>query len=270
MPIDHATDDLLAAAREGDEAAFTRLVAPLRARLRSVAYRICGHPDDAEDIVQESLLRAYRGMSRFRSDSTLSTWLHRITVRTALNYLRDNRRWPVDVQQRLREEYSQELSQSATSPVRDPEFGYSAAEHIAFCFTCVARNLDPLEQAAVLLRDVFELTNAEAAEVAGLSVPQLRHALARGRAQMTEAYDDLCRLVSKRGVCYQCAELREALPEAVRGPDVPVLRLRHDRRSDVFARRAAVTREADLESGPSARMHAEMFRRIGEMMAGRS
>lgn len=87
--------------------------------------------------------------------------------------------------------------------MRDPGFAFDVREHIAFCFTCVGRSLPPEQQAAIVLREVFEYSNREAARIAGVTESVLRHHLSAGRKSMKETYDGLCALVGKQGMCRQ-------------------------------------------------------------------
>ena len=85
---------LLERASGGDEAAFGRLVDPYRRELHVHCYRILGSVQDAEDIVQETLLAAWRGHERFEGRASVRTWLYRIATNRSLNALRDRRRRP--------------------------------------------------------------------------------------------------------------------------------------------------------------------------------
>ncbi|MDP6622448.1 MAG: sigma-70 region 4 domain-containing protein, partial [Alphaproteobacteria bacterium] len=148
------------------------------------------------------------------------------------------------------------------STLEDPEFRFDAAEHIAFCFSCVGRSLEPGPQMAVLLREVFEFSNREAAEVLEINESVLRHDLAAGRKAMQKAFDGLCALIGKDGVCHQCAGLRNRTPAARRGPE-PVIEAPQNDTEAAFGQRARISAEADLENGVSRNLHDLLFRKIG-------
>src|SRR5882724_7665225 len=80
--------EFVAAARNGDHEAFEELVRVTYTDTYTLAYRLTGDEEDARDVVQESYLRAYRGLKRFRGDAQFSTWMYRITANCAANQLR--------------------------------------------------------------------------------------------------------------------------------------------------------------------------------------
>src|SRR5262245_55239687 len=92
-------DVLLKAAQAGDEAAFGRLLSPYRRELRAHCYRIAGSLHDAEDLLQESLLRAWKGLPGFEGRAGLRTWLYRVTTNACLDALdkRSARRLPMEL-----------------------------------------------------------------------------------------------------------------------------------------------------------------------------
>jgi RNA polymerase sigma-70 factor (ECF subfamily) len=215
--------DLLERAQSGDRAAFDRLFGPTLPRLRSVVRRMVGHPDDVEDLTQQALLRAFERVETFRGDSKVSTWVCSIGSRLALDHLRGRKRWRTEAQGIFAHQAltDPDIGTAIGGAMTSPDFSYDVNEHIAYCFTCVGRSLDPEEQAAIVLRDVLEMKNEEAAHALGLSVSTFRHRLSSGRKTMTEKFEHLCALVNKKGICWQCSGLREAAAPDRRGPDVP-------------------------------------------------
>ena len=92
-------DEELELARSGDDGAFTRLVAPLRGELHAHCYRMLGSVHDADDALQEALLRAWRGLARFEGRSSLRAWLYTVATRTCLDSVksRSKRALPMDL-----------------------------------------------------------------------------------------------------------------------------------------------------------------------------
>src|SRR5215218_9076656 len=119
------TTGLIAAARAGDERAFRRLVEPYRTALEVHCYRMLGSPHDAEDLVQETLLRAWRGLDRFQRRSSVHTWLYRIATIACLDELDRRPRRPEPVLP-----FPDERLQSSAAPVLDPAARYAAREGV--------------------------------------------------------------------------------------------------------------------------------------------
>ncbi len=257
---------LIELAQHGDRAAFDELMTPLLAGLRQLLRRMVGDPHDADDLLQDVLIRAHTRLGTFRGEAKLTTWLYTIATRLAIDHL-GSRRLRADAQLRLRDHvhadprHSAELERMLGSETAR----FDAREHIAFCFSCVARSLSPEEQAALVLRDVLELSNDEAARALELSTSVLRHRLSAARTTMQERYDDLCRLVSKTGVCYQCEGLRASFPVAGRGPEVPVLRQADDDPEHAYRRRLTVVRSTDPDQGVAHHFHDFLWRALATL-----
>ena len=254
--------DLVAAAAGGDRASFDRLVSPHLGTLRGFVHRMIGHPDDAADLVQESLLRAFRSLKDFRQGSRFSTWLCSIAAHACIDHLRKEARWR-PTSQVYAEQWCAgipEMRQEILNLLADPEFSFDAHEHIAACFTCVARSLGPLQEAAIILREIFEYTNQEAADALAITEPVLRNHLAAARASLNETYEGMCSLVNKQGLCHQCAGFRNAVAEGRKGPSVePIEGPDAEERLRV---RLRIVQGSAFEGGVSERLHDLLFRRI--------
>jgi RNA polymerase sigma-70 factor (ECF subfamily) len=258
--------ELLARARTGDRTAFDAMAAPHLPRLRSFLHRLVAHPDDAEDLAQDAMLQAFRKLAGFRGDAAFSTWLFTIAHRLALTHLRTcKQRWPATIQLEMhdRAASSAEFGAELAGEMSRPEFRYEVAEHIAYCFSCIARSLDPEDSAALILREVLDLPNREAARIADLSESAFRHRLAAARRTMTEAFDGLCALINKQGACHQCSTLRGLCPPDRQGPPVePLGDVTTGDPDALLDRRLDAVRGADVVAGSTARMHAVMLRFI--------
>lgn len=252
--------ELLARLRAGDREALAQLLAPHLAVLRRFALRMVAHPDDAADLVQDTLVRAAESLPSFRGESQVRTWLMRVLHNACVDHLRRRGRWRFDAQVHARVDAEVDHA-SVVAELRTMPVDYDVTEHIAFCLSCVGRSLPPEQQGALVLREVLGLSNREAAEVAGVSESVLRHHLAAARRTMAVHFEGLCALVDKRGACWQCAALRDHVPEPRRGRALPVLAGDAEAMLDT---RLALVRDADLEGGSAARLHALMFRGVAQ------
>ncbi len=256
--------EVLERAVRGDRAAFDQLVSPHLLELRAVVRRMVAHPEDTDDLVQESLLRAFERIDSFRGEAKFSTWLCAIGTRKALDYLRKRKRWRLQAQLIGEHECRSDpaVFDALMQAVSGPDHRFDAHEHVAFCFTCVARTLAPDDMAALMLRDVGGHSTREAAQVLGVSSSVLRHRLAAARAHMQRSFEGLCTLVSKHGACWQCESLRRAHPEDKRGPVVPELGGDDEDADTKYRRRLKIVRDADVDRGPARALHDVAWRRV--------
>jgi len=249
--------ELIRRAAAGDHQAFERLVEPLRPQVRAVIKRMVGHPEDTEDIVQDSLLKAWNGLADFKQGSSFSTWLIAIAARTAIDFLRRQKRWRGEAQVAYANlcAGSEDLSDEVVSQYASPDFSYEVREHVSYCFSCVGRSLPPDEIAVLVLRDIAALSAREASNALGLSESVMRHRLATARASMQEQYEGLCALVSKTGICHQCKGLQMIAPEDKKGGPFPDVQS--------FAERCAVVR--NCQSTSMEALHNVFWRRTKEI-----
>jgi RNA polymerase sigma-70 factor (ECF subfamily) len=195
----------------GDKAALGELVEPLRKPLFSYIYRMVTLRQDAEDLLQDVLVRVLQSLPGFRGEARFKTWLFGIATHVCIDHLRAKKRWRVEAQ--LYGQYETEADENEVSKLdtllHSPDFLFEMREHIAFCFSCISRTLEPDEQAAIMLREVLGFSNQEAAAMLEVSEPVFRHRLSSARSRMIGGYDGLCQLINKTGVCWQCKGLQE-------------------------------------------------------------
>ena len=173
MPADLA--DLVALAKEGDHQAFEELVRRTYSDSYTLALRLTGDEDDARDVVQESYLRAYRGLKRFRGDAQFTTWLYRITANCASNQLRRRAR-------HRHEELDEELG-----PVVDASHDPAALADVADLRSRVEgalEELPPRLRAVVVLRDIYDLSHEAIAAELGISESAAKVRLHRARRKL--------------------------------------------------------------------------------------
>lgn len=210
-------DANLAAAREHDGVAFARLVAPYRSGLYAHCYRMLGSAHDAEDALQEALLRAWRGLPRFEQRASLRTWLYAIATNVSLKALqrRPRRVLPLDhgppsdphrapdgpvaepiwlepfpEQRRRRRAPRDELAGLADDAVLDgrasPEARYEQRESVELAFVAALHHLPPRQRAVLLLRDVLGFAPAEIAEALDATPAAVYSTLQRAHAAVEE------------------------------------------------------------------------------------
>lgn len=235
-----------------------------RRPLLSYIYRMVTQHDDAEDLLQETFVRAIEKRASFRGDSRVETWLFGIATHVCLDHLRSRKRWRVDAQLIGEQETIADPEKIAevSTIMTDPEFVFEIREHVAFCFSCIARTLDPTAQAALMLREVLGFSNEESAAILDLSEPVFRHTLAAARGEMIRSYEGLCQLINKTGVCYQCKGLREFAPESNRGRDLVRIEVAPGvavSGESLFDARVAIARDADLTDGRSRVLHRKFY-----------
>jgi RNA polymerase sigma-70 factor (ECF subfamily) len=192
---------LLEAARGGDEDAFQRLVEPYRRELHAHCYRMMGSVQDAEDALQDSLLRAWRGLSGFEGRSSLRSWLYKIATNASLNAIerRPKRVLPVDWDSSL-DEYALGLPPAEAAWVEpypdeqnslvegyvSPDARYELRESVELAFVAALQHLPANQRAALILREVLGFSAREAAESLDTSVASVNSALQRARAAVDE------------------------------------------------------------------------------------
>ena len=195
--------ELLAAARRGDEAAFQLLVEPYRKSLQAHCYRMLASLHDAEDALQETLLRTWRGLSGFEGRSSVRTWLHRIATHACIDALRrrPNRVLPMDYgppgEANGDEPAAPEDRGIWIEPFPDEELGiedgeatpagrYERRESLELAFIAALQLLPGRQRAVLILREVLGFSAAEVAETMGSTVPAINSALQRARRSVDD------------------------------------------------------------------------------------
>jgi RNA polymerase sigma-70 factor (ECF subfamily) len=187
----------LARARAGDGDAFSELVEPYRRELQVHCYRILGSLQDAEDVLQETLLAAWRGLGGFEERASMRVWLYRIATNRCLNALRARRRRPEEhtamvepppptrLSERLwLEPYPDSLLEGLADLALGPEARYEADESIALAFVAALQHLPPRQRCALVLRDVLGFHTDEVATILDCSEASVKGALQRARATL--------------------------------------------------------------------------------------
>src|SRR5215208_3590665 len=178
---------LVAAATRGDEQAFALLTEPHRRALHLHCYRLLGSLDDADDAVQETMLRAWRGLDRFEPRAPLAAWLHTIATNVCLSALRRRKAHPATTGAEAWDEllhlqpYPDRLLDELEASAPGPEARYALRESVELAFVTAIQLLPPKQRAVLMLRDVLGWSARETAEALDDSVAAVNSALQRAR-----------------------------------------------------------------------------------------
>ena len=192
----------LAAARRGDHRQFSRLIEPYRAELQVHCYRMLGSLEDAEDLVQETFLRAWRSLDKFIKNVSFRAWLYKIATNACLDAIdkRSRRTLPMtthapadpnqphipDVDEYL---WLEPYPDSSLSGVNiNPEARYDLHESVQLAFLVALQNLPPRQRAVLLLRDVLGWRAKEVAEHLDITLSAVNSLLHRARRTLQQQY----------------------------------------------------------------------------------
>jgi RNA polymerase sigma-70 factor (ECF subfamily) len=172
-------EELVRRAQQDDERAFGELVRRYESKVYSLALKMLRNPEDAEDVLQDTFLRAYRGIKSFQGNSTFSTWIYRITANSALMRLRKRQLPTVSIDDADERETPINIADWAPGPVEqmlNQETQNAMAEAI--------ESLPAEFRQVFVLRDLEELSNAEVADILDLSVAAVKSRLHRARLKI--------------------------------------------------------------------------------------
>jgi len=185
-------------ARAGDERAFRELTEPYRLELQVHCYRMLGSLTDAEDMLQETLLAAWRGLGGFQERASVRSWLYRIATNRCLNMLRDAGRRvpteptpPFDPPSPTRrgevtwlQPYPQALLAGLPDSAPGPEARYQTSEAVELAFIRALQRLPPRQAASLILRDVLGFTTDEVASLLNTTQTAIKGTLQRARSAL--------------------------------------------------------------------------------------
>jgi RNA polymerase sigma-70 factor (TIGR02960 family) len=199
VPGDALGEATLVRARAGDEEAFRELTEPHRRELQVHCYRILGSLQDAEDMVQETLLAAWRGLEAFEGRASLRSWLYRIATNRCLDAMRARSRRPREVPAMQHERppeptgrfepvwlepYPDVLLDDIADRSPGPAARYEAREATELAFIVALQRLPPRQRAVLVLRDVLGFRTAEVADMLDTGKASVKGALQRARATL--------------------------------------------------------------------------------------
>jgi RNA polymerase sigma-70 factor (ECF subfamily) len=177
---------LVAEARAGNAESFATLINQYDRHIYRLALNITGNQEDAEDVLQESFLKAYSNLDRFQGDSRFYTWLVRIAVNEALMKLRKRRgaSW-VSLDEPVETNDRSLMPREIEDWADNPEQSYAKAE-LQDILNQAVEKLEPQFRTVFVLRDVEDFSTEETAKMLGLSVPAVKSRLLRARLRLRE------------------------------------------------------------------------------------
>ncbi len=189
MPVsDQADTDesvLVAQSREGDTRAYGELVRRYEGKIFRLAQHITQNREDAEDVLQESFLKAYEHLDQFKGDSKFYTWIVRIAVNQALMKLRRRKTSKsVSLDEQI-DTGEDTVAREIAAWEENPEERYSR-EELGTILDEAVQSLEPPYRSVFVLRDIEELSTEETAEALSLSIPAVKSRLLRARLQLRE------------------------------------------------------------------------------------
>ncbi len=183
---------------------------PIRGQLKSYILRITASVADAEDIVQDTYIKATEKLQTFKGESSLKTWLFAIASNLAKDNLRARKRWVenvTDIAKDAAHSDPQFFREAMLIQATSPQAQFEIREHIAFCFTCIAKSLPLEQQIAILLKEVYEFKVNEITQIIDTTEAMVKYYLHTGRTKLIAIFEGRCALINKQGICHQCSEL---------------------------------------------------------------
>jgi RNA polymerase sigma-70 factor (ECF subfamily) len=231
-----------------------------RAALTGYVTSMVARAEVAEELVQETAVRALQAEALPGGASEIRAWLFRVATNLAIDHLRRHATWRETVLDEAKGRAGRDAGFVAESRLLrgSPETAAIARDHLAVCFACTSRNLRPEESAALLLKEVYGFTVEEVARVMDASFGQAKAWIQSARASLTERYAASCALVSQTGACFQCVEL-DRFFDAGRGDPL------EGTPRDLDARLQIVRERAEQ---PLGRWHHQMMRLVAEVLGG--
>lgn len=179
----------------GDEAAFIEIMEHYREKLFPIVFSLLRNRSDAEEIVQDTFIRAHRGLAKFRGDSSLATWLHRIAVNLARNrywyFFRRRRHATLSLDCPLGEESDSTFSELVATEDPDPARTATTDEFAALVDDCM-KKLDPRHREILTLRNLLHRSYDEIAAALGINVGTVKSRIARARENLRALLAEAC------------------------------------------------------------------------------
>jgi len=186
-----AEEQLLKKSLSGDTRAFEELVAQYQGKVYALAFRYMGNEEDASDMAQEALLKAYRSIRLFKGNSSFGTWLYRITTNVCLDELRRRKRriLPLSLDEPLATQDGEEIEKDIADQSPGADILYEQKEFSDYIQNLLDE-LRPEHKTAIVLRDVMELSYEEIAQTLDCSLGTVKSRISRARDMLRKKLVD--------------------------------------------------------------------------------
>lgn len=184
-------EQLLKKSLSGDTRAFEELVAQYQGKVYALAFRYLGNEEDASDMAQEALLKAYRSLRLFKGNSSFGTWLYRITTNVCLDELRRRKRriTPLSLDEPLATQDGEEIDKEIADQSPGADILYEQKEFSDYIQNLLDE-LRPEHKTAIVLRDVMELSYEEIAQTLDCSLGTVKSRISRARDMLRKKLID--------------------------------------------------------------------------------
>ena len=187
--------ELVRRVNAGDEAAFNEIVERYRTKIFGLTLGLLHNQGDAEEITQDTFIRAYRGLARFRGDASLATWLYRIAMNLARNrywyFFRRRRHATLSLDCPLDDDSTATFADQFASEAHDPAQETASEEFTSLIAACMDR-LDATHREILTMRNVLHLSYEEIAASLRLNVGTVKSRIARARERLRAQLAEVC------------------------------------------------------------------------------
>lgn len=244
-------------------------------QLKSYILRITASKTDAEDIVQDTYVKALEKLSTFRGESTLKTWVFTIASNLAKDNLRAKKRWTenvIDITKEAALSNQTFFEEAKHIRMTSPYGQFEIKEHIAFCFSCISKSLPLEQQLCIFLKEVYEFRVSEISIILDTTEAMTKYYLHTGRTKMINLFDGRCALINKVGICHQCSELN-GIFNPKQNSQQELMKIEMAREAEkgdkehLFDLRMSILKEIDLLQSKASELqlhHLEHNRRVME------
>lgn len=194
-----------------DEQTFQSEFVNFSGELTSFIYRLVANKQDAEDLTQDSYIKAVSNLTSYKSEkASLKTWVFTIAINTAKNHLAKLNRWgenDLTICQDYHSNSPERMEEIGKVFNSTPDARFEMKEHLNYCFTCITKTLELTQQICLLLKDVYGFKQEEIIQITGLTEGKVKHGIADARKHMKRIFNNRCALINKNGICNQCTAL---------------------------------------------------------------